>query len=195
MGPSKIGFPKGQYAVIVADPPWPYQQILGRGKRNEDTTRGGLPYTPMGIDEIATVPVASIAGPDSMLWLWTTNSHIHEALHVMEAWGFLYKTMATWPKTQFGLGYWLRGQTEHCLLGVKGNPRKRMIGPHGATGTAWSTLLPVSKRLAHSQKPGALMDMAEEMGEEPRIELFARSQRLGWESWGLEIPVAIQRKG
>lgn len=140
-------------------------------------------YPVMEDAAILAVPVQDFAAQDCQLWLWTTNSHIHLALHCLEAWGFTYKTMATWVKTQFGLGYWLRGQTEHALLGVRGKPRSRFINTkHGATGKAWSTVINAA-RSNHSEKPEAFLDMVEAMGEPPYLEMFARRQRLGWDVW------------
>ena len=174
-----------KYRTIIADPPWPYAQPLGRGKKAGVVARGGLPYSAMTIQSIAQMPIQRLADDDCQLWLWTTNSHIHEALHVIDAWGFTYKTMATWAKTQIGLGYWLRGQTEHCILAIKGHPRAKLTGPNGATGNAWSTLI-TAPRSDHSTKPQAFYDMAENIGESPRLELFARRLRLGWDAWGDE---------
>lgn len=185
-----------KYGTILADPPWPYEQELGRGKGEGDTTRGGLPYGAMTLEEIKALPVASIAEKDCMLFLWTTNSHIHEAFHVMEAWGFRYKTKTTWTKDRIGLGYWLRGRTEDLLLGVRGNPREKMTGPNGATGKSWSTWLGdrIIPRRKHSVKPRDACVMAEDVGGEPRIELFARERREGWDVWGAEAPIAIDRR-
>ena len=128
----------------------------------------------------------ALADNDCQLWLWTTNSHLHHAFHLLETWGFTYKTMATWCKSQFGLGYWLRGQTEHVLLGIKGHPRSRLTGPHGAIGSHHSTLI-MAPRTRHSEKPECFLDMVETISEPPRIELFARRGRLGWDVWGHEI--------
>lgn len=175
-----------KYKTIYADPPWLYKQKLGRGKAEGDSTRGGLPYTPLTSEQIANLPIQELADNDCMLFLWTTNSHIHDALHVMESWGFKYKTMITWVKNQFGLGYWFRGQTEHLLFGIRGNPRSKMQGPHGATGKALSTVL-VAKREEHSKKPSIVYKMIEDISEEPRLELFARARREGWSAWGDEV--------
>lgn len=174
-----------RYRTIMADPPWSYKQRLGRGNKDGDTAKGGLAYTTMTVEEIADVDVAALAEDNSICWLWTTNAHIHDALHVLDAWGFRYVTMATWIKRNFGLGYWLRGHTEHVLLGVKGRPRSKMIGSHGATGQAWSTLI-VAPRGRHSEKPQAALDLVEALGEPPRLELFARQKRMGWDVWGDE---------
>lgn len=175
-----------KYHTILADPPWPYKQVLGRGKKVGDSTRGGLSYKAMSLDDIKAIKVSEIAEEDCMLFLWSTNSHLHEAFHVIESWGFSYKTMVTWAKTQIGLGYWLRGQTEHLLIAVRGNPRAKMVGPHGTTGKSWSTLI-TSPRGEHSAKPQVFLDMIEDISEAPRIELFARARRLGWDVWGKEV--------
>lgn len=181
----------GKFRTILADPPWPYTQPLGRGTRAGQLARGGLPYQSLSIEEIQALPVGRLADVDCQCWLWTTNAHIHPALHTLECWGFEYKTMLTWAKPGIGLGYWLRGQTEHLLLGVKGHPRSKMIGPHGATGHAWSTLLSASGG-PHSQKPPASYDLVEAIGESPYLELFARTYHLGWEIWGDAVQSSIQ---
>lgn len=173
-----------KYKTILADPPWDYNQKLSSHK----TTRGGAiqHYSLMSLEEIKKFPVPDLLDKDAMFWLWVTNSFIHEGLHLLEFWGLQYKTMATWVKNIFGLGYWLRGQTEHILLGVKGKPRSKMRGPHGASGLGWSTII-YAKRTRHSEKPEGGYQMIEALGEAPRLELFARYKREGWDSWGDEI--------
>lgn len=170
-----------QYKTIVVDPPWPYHQQLAG-----EHVRGGIKYQVMTIGQIKAIDVLGLADSDCQLWLWTTNAHIHEALHCIDAWKFRYVTMCTWVKRSIGLGYWLRGQTEHVLLAIKGSPRTKLSGPHGATGSHWSTAI-ITSRTRHSEKPQAFYDMAEAMGEPPRLELFARRFRLGWESMGKEV--------
>ncbi len=155
------------------------------GERNKET-RGGLPYTTMTVEEIINLPIVSLADKDCQLFLWAPNAHVHNAFHVMENWGFEYKTIITWHKTQIGLGYWLRGRSEQLLFGVRGKPRAKMIGPHGATGKNWSTSI-TAPRGKHSEKPQIFIEMIEDVSEEPRIELFARVKRLGWGSIGLEV--------
>lgn len=184
-----------KYRTILCDPPWAYRQSLGRGKKAGHTTRGGLPYSPMTIEQLQSLPVGDLADQDCMLWLWATNSHLHEAFHLISAWGFEYKTCLTWGKRRIGLGYWLRGQSEHLLLGVKGNPRAGMTGPNGATGKSWSTFIEtddpegsyiIAENGKHSAKPQVFVDLIEDVSEPPRIELFSRGARLGWEAWGSE---------
>lgn len=177
-----------KYKTILADPPYPYRQKLDRA-----TTRGGLKYPTMTIEEIMRIQVQEWSDKDCQCWLWTTNSHLHDAFHILEAWGFRYITMATWVKTKMGLGYWLRGKTEHLLLGVRGSPRSKFIGPHGSSGYDWSTFMHAPPQ-GHSQKPQCSYDMIEALSEEPRLELFGRKYRLGWETWGDELGVKISTK-
>jgi hypothetical protein len=107
----------GPYRVIVADPPWPYE------KRDEDPShRGVLPYATASIADIMATDVTSIAHKDCILWMWVTNHHFREAFSILDAWGFEQKTILTWAKDKMGMGDWLRGQTEHCIMAVRGKP-------------------------------------------------------------------------
>jgi len=176
-----VNLPQGRFRTIVIDPPWKYKQRLASPK-----ARGGIAYPTLTVAQLKTLPVKQLADDDCQLWLWTTNAHHHDAFHLLEEWGFTHKTTATWVKTQIGLGFWLRGKTEHILLGVVGNPRERMIGLHGAMGLGNSTLI-MAPRRKHSQKPEAFYDMLDVISEPPRLEMFARRLRLGWTAWGNEV--------
>jgi N6-adenosine-specific RNA methylase IME4 len=169
---------RGPYRVLVADPPWPYE--IGRP---DPTGRATYPYPQMSIAEICAMPVTAIAAPDSILWLWTTNYHIRHALAVLDAWGFAHRTILTWAKDKIGNGYWLRGQTEHCLFAVRGKPL--------VTLTNESTLLHAPVR-GHSVKPTRFYDLVESLCPAPRYaDLFSRyrhSER--WDCHGDEAPPA-----
>lgn len=182
----------GGFGTILADPPWPYRQPLGRGKKNGEKARGGLPYESMSMDEILALPVRDVAADESMLFLWTTSSHLPYAFQVMARWGFTYKQAGAWVKVgktgkvQIGAGFWMRGAVEFFLLGVRGNPRTKFTGPHGASGLGTHNAI-LAPRKAHSAKPDGLHRIAESIGEGPRLELFARgAPRQGWVAWGKE---------
>lgn len=111
-----------------------------------------------------------------------------EALRLIEAWGFTYKSIAfQWVKQNrsgkgyfFGLGRWTRGNTEPCLIAVKGKPKRI---------SASVSQLVFSPLRRHSEKPDEVRDrIVELMGDLPRIELFARNTAPGWDSWGNEVP-------
>ena len=166
---------KGPYRVIVADPPWPYEL------RSEDPThRATHPYPQMSLEAICAVDVASLAHEDCVLWLWITNHHIlRQGARILDAWGFREKTILTWGKDRFGTGDWLRGQTEHCIMAVRGNPVIEL--------TNHSTLMFGPLR-ANSQKPDEFYPFIESLCPAPRYAyLFSRDERDRWDMHGDEV--------
>src|SRR5262249_7160715 len=130
--------------------------------------------------QICAERVADIAHADCILWLWTTNFYTRQAFEVLDSWGFEHKTILSWVKDKMGMGDWLRGQTEHCLLAVRGKPTVVL--------TNQTTVLPAPRR-AHSEKPDAFYELVETLCPAPRYaELWARSQREGWDGHGDEYP-------
>ena len=165
----------------MADPPWP-EYGGGRIKRGADKH-----YPLMSVIEIRKMAdmVDALCAPEGChLYLWTTNTYLSDALQIMSAWSFHYKTVITWAKDRIGLGQYFRGITEHCLFGVKGHLPYRL--KEDGTRAQGRTLIVEAKR-EHSQKPDALMDWAELVSYPPRIELFARRRRFGWDSWGGQV--------
>ena len=123
------------------------------------------------------VPVAE----NSILFLWATNPKLQEALEVLEAWGFEYKTNMVWVKDKIGVGYYFRGQHELLLVGIKGS-----MGVPEEQNRPASVLN--SDRTKHSEKPQEVYTLIEKMYPNRKyLELFARNKREGWESWGNEI--------
>jgi len=170
--------PSGPYRVITADPPW----LFAVRQHDPSHRAANAPYPPMAHDAICALPVAGLAHDDAVLWLWTTNHHLlcGEACDVVRAWGFRPVTLLTWGKPSFGCGERLRGQTEHCVLAVRGTPT--------LTLTNESTLLvaPVGE---HSEKPAAFYELVESLCPAPRyLELFARRSRPNWDVWGDQAP-------
>lgn len=176
MNAKPLPLPEGPFDVIVADPPWSYDN------RAEDAAhRAANPYPSMPISEICaywqTEGLESRAGTNCILWLWTTNAHMREAFSVLDAWGFTHKTILTWVKDRMGTGDWLRGRTEHCLLAVRGKPTVVL----GNQTTAIEGPL-----RQHSRKPDEFYRLVEELCPGSRLELFSRTEREGWTSHGAE---------
>ena len=166
------------YMTIVADPPWP-ERGAGQVKRGADRH-----YDLMSVAAIISMGewVQSLRSSHGChLYLWVTNNYLPEGLAVMKAWGFEYKTTITWAKDRIGIGQYFRGQTEHVLFGTFKTPAYR---ESIAGGRAQGTTLIQTTRQEHSAKPVALLDMAEVVSHPPRIELFTRVKRPGWEAWG-----------
>lgn len=165
--------PTGPFRVIIADPPWQYDV-----RKDDVTHRSNLPYPEMSIAQICALPVGDLAADDCILWLWTTNAHMRESYQVLDAWGFTSKTILTWAKQKFGAGHWLRGQTEHCHLAVRGNPTVVL--------TNQTTLLSAPAG-AHSAKPDAFYELVSALCPGSKVELFQRRQRDGFVGHGNAI--------
>jgi N6-adenosine-specific RNA methylase IME4 len=177
-----------RYQVIYADPPWKYNDRRCHGSAEKH-------YATMGIEELKKLSVGELVSDNCALFLWATYPCLIEALAVIEAWGFKYKTIAfQWVKTNkkngkyfFGIGHWTRSNTECCLLAVKGKPRP--------ISKSISQLI-VEPKGRHSEKPAIVREkIVELMGDVPRIELFARTQVQGWDTWGDECRQDVTLKG
>jgi len=171
-----------RYDVIYADPPW---NVRGGGRIKRGSDRH---YDLMRTEDIAAIPVADLAKDDCHLYLWVTNNFMPDGLGVMDAWGFRYVTMVTWPKPNMGLGQYFRGKTEHVLFGVRGMiPYKLDAGGKRCQGT---TLLPMEGFREHSRKPESMRKAIERVSLRPgmrALELFARRTVPRWDVWGDEV--------
>lgn len=170
------------YSTIVADPPWAYAegfptQSRSPGKWSGAVTTKPLPYSSMTLAEIESLPVASIAAPDARLFLWTTSRYLGAAFGVIDAWGCAYKQTLVWHKLDGNMGGSVAPcSAEFLLVAVWGKPP--------VLTKAASAVIAHAQAKQHSKKPAAFMDLVESVSPEPRVELFARSPRLGWDSWG-----------
>jgi N6-adenosine-specific RNA methylase IME4 len=165
------------YDVIVADPPWRYNFSVDNADKIERH------YATMTVEDICNLQVPS--NNNAVLYLWATAPKLKEALKVMEAWGFEYKTNAVWDKTWIGMGYWFRGQHELLLVGVKGK-----FSPPIASERVSSVI--VEKKGKHSQKPTCILDWIDQwFPTANKLEMFARRSRDGWDSHGEEIEGGI----
>lgn len=169
-----------RFRTIVADPPWTF----GAAATKADARKH---YDTMPLAEIQALPVADITAESAHLWLWGVNGLMEEAYSVVRAWGFKPLTLLTWCKSQPGVGYYLRNNTEHCILASRGEP----MVPETKAIASWF----IWPRGAHSAKPDAFYDLVEQVSPEPRLELFARRARFGWEYAGNESLSTVQIDG
>jgi N6-adenosine-specific RNA methylase IME4 len=170
---------RGPYRVITCDVPWPYEPD------DEDPAhRGAWPFPTMSLDEICALPVSSIMHENSILWFWTTNFHMRHAFKILDAWALhATPTMLTWAKDPMSTGHWLRGQTEHCILAVRGKPIVTLVNQ--------TTLLHAPVR-GHSVKPVEFYDLVESLCPAPRYaDLFSRYRHNSkWDCHGDQAPGA-----
>jgi N6-adenosine-specific RNA methylase IME4 len=188
-----VSLPPGPYDIIYADPPWFFSGGIRSSKKDENgsyrfytpDTTVGLRYDTQGEGWIASLPVASIAAADAVLFMWTTDAHLPVALRIIEAWDFTYKTVGfVWNKKERSgkqvcyYGKWTMKGTELCLLATRGKPHRFLVS-HKVRQ------LVEAERGGHSQKPDEVRRrIVELLGDRPRIELFARETAPGWDAWG-----------
>ena len=169
------------YAVIYCDPPWRYAGRQHAGAAKPSTGGAAMHYPTMGAQELAAMPVADIASKDALIFMWATSPVLDQAVALLSAWGFTYKTVAfVWYKQRTNPGYYTMSQCELCLVGKRG----KIPQPRGARNVRQFVDV---KRGRHSEKPADVADRIVEMfPHHKRIELFARTQRAGWDVWGNE---------
>ena len=177
------------YRVIYADPPWTFSTYSRKGKGRSAEAY----YDCLSLEEIKAVPVKQWAAKNCVLLLWTTDPLLEQALGVIRAWGFTYKTVGFhWAKLKrstareqytdqsffSGLGFWTRANPELCLLATRGNPHRRKANVQK---------LVISPRREHSRKPDEVYERIEALCEGPYLEVFARNAREGWYNTGVEV--------
>ena len=167
-----------QYPVILADPPWyfkVYDPVSGTARTPDNY------YPCMQTEEICAMSIAELATDDAVLFLWTTAPYLQESFRVIEAWGFRYATNIAWVKDKTGLGYYVRNQHELLLIATRGNI------PSPAPSRRPPSVIEAPRR-EHSRKPDETYKLIEAMYPAlPKIELFARTVRPGWDVWGNEV--------
>jgi N6-adenosine-specific RNA methylase IME4 len=168
----------------------------------------------MKLEDICALPVADLAAPDCALFLWVVQPQLPEAMKVIDSWGFKFRTVAfawikmpgSWvdpsqqysfleprAKPRMGLGYHSRSGMEQCWLAIRGKGYKRhghgvqqvFHSPESPDDPAEVLHSPVRE---HSRKPDEFAKRIVDLvgSQAKRVELFARTQRPGWEAWGAE---------
>lgn len=191
------------YSCVVADPPWKVAagRTIGDYVRAADGSQPfgvrnnaarPLAYPTMTVDEIAALPIP--AAPDAHLYLWTVNAYLPQAYAVVKAWGFTYSTTLVWAKRPMGggLGGAYGLATEYVIFARRGRlPTMTRIGRNW-----WDWKRPYDERgkPRHSAKPTEFYELVERVSPGPRIDMFARALRPGWDVWGNEVTTASCEK-
>lgn len=170
----------GAYSLIMADPPWSFRTYSPKGWGKSAQKH----YAVMTMVDIAALPVASLAAPDCLVWLWGTAPMLDQQIDILKGWGARYISHGVWCKTTgsgglaFGTGYSFRNAHENIILGAFGRPKI-------ASRSVRSVLMaPVRE---HSRKPDVAYVAARQMMPHGRaIDLFSRETRDGWDAWGGE---------
>ena len=168
--------PADKYRIIYADPPWRYDADFMDKYGHAESH-----YKTMTIDELCDLPIADLTQPDAVLFLWVTSPKLEYAFDIIKAWGFKYKTSFIWDKVGHNFGYYNSVRHEFLLIAGKGSstPDEKKL---------YDSVVTIEKSKIHSEKPEyfrEIIDFLYPVGN--RIELFARSQHEGWDSWGAEV--------
>ena len=189
---------KPPYKIIYSDPPWPFAtwSHIGLAGDHNQKNRGqrsrAAPYQTLSHEDIYSLPVEKWADKDCVLFLWVVQTQLPEAMETIKRWGFVFKTVAfSWfkgnnlplfpddTKTTMGCGYWTRAAFEQCWLATRGKPSRLNADVRQVI---------IEPRREHSRKPDEIADRIVRLcGDVPRLEMFARTRRPGWDSWGNEV--------
>jgi N6-adenosine-specific RNA methylase IME4 len=168
-----------KYQIIVIDPPWPIKKLTRKARPKQTT----MDYTTMSLEQIRQLPINTLADEKCLCFLWTTQKYLFDSKSILERWGFHHLLTMVWEKT-YGRSagmplYGFRWNAEFILVGYKSKPKlwpKRKLIP----------AVFAAENIKHSQKPDKFYQLIEPLGN-PRIDLFARQKRQGWDVWGNEV--------
>jgi len=181
------GLGAGKYRTILIDPPWRMQDFAYK-KVNEGQK---LEYNTMSLEEIKALPISTLAAENCDLFCWTTQTFLPDTFEIIKAWGFKYHITLTWDKgsglTMFGF----QRRTEFCLYAYKGKLGIEREGKAIPTKIEDIPDLFTEKSKMHSRKPLILYKYIEMKTNPPRLEIFARSKRAGWDVWGNQAPKSV----
>ena len=188
---SLAGFARGRrFSTILADPPWRFENRTGKMAPEH---RRLARYETMTLADICGLPVEGVAADTAHLYMWTPNALLPEALQVMAAWGFSYKSNLIWHKIRKdggsdgrGVGFYFRNVTEMILFGVRGKNARTL-----APGRRQVNMIETRKR-EHSRKPDEQYELIEACSPGPYLELFARGERPRWSVWGNQADQAYE---
>ncbi len=176
-----------KYQIIYADPPWDYKgQTQHTGKGGQGSGSSDKHYSTLKLAQLKMLDIDSIVDKDCLLFMWSTNPHLDQAIELMKSWGFQWATVGfVWNKERVNPGFYTMSQCELCLIGKRGKiPR-----PRGARNIRQFV---TSLREAHSAKPDEIRKRIEEMFPyQNKVELFARNAFPGWDVWGDEVSSTV----
>lgn len=189
-----------RYRTIVADPPWDIAwngatsiRMGGGGRKLRPSTIHAMPYQTMTLDAICAIDVASLAAPDSLLFMWATRKVFREgdAAKVARAWGFKPCGEVIWGLRNPGLGGAIGNDHEPILIARRGTATIDHVSPVGVA--FWRQPYSSTGKI-HSAKPDGFMDFVEQVSPGPYLEMFARRARFGWDYWGDESLSTVEGK-
>lgn len=179
-----------KYQIIYADPPWKFGNRMYSSNKNDHHREITRAYPVMTTENLRELPISNICEENCVCFMWVADAFIPDAISIMDAWGFKYKTVAfVWLKKELSgkqtcyMGQWTCKGMELVLLGTKGKMTQYL-----KSRKVRQIQEALRERTIHSRKPNLIRERIVEMfGNLPRIELFAREKTPGWDVWGNEV--------
>lgn len=172
----KLATIEGKYQTIVIDPPWPMEFV----QLNNRPAQVVMPYPVMSLEEIKVLPINDMAYKDCNLFLWTTHRFLPDSFDLLREWGFEYHVCLTWDKTNGRAMFGFNRQSEFCLYAHKGRITVNQRGKYIPT-------VFTEKLREHSRKPEVFYDLLRTNTPAPRLDMFSREKRDGFDQWGNEV--------
>lgn len=174
--------PTKEYKTVVVDPPWtPSLHATNRRRFTKDKAGPQKHYNTMSLEQIKLIkPNLSV---QSHLYIWVLTQHIDWGYELAKSWDSEVTTMFTWCKPGLGVGRF-QCNTEHVLVCRKGNRVGNPFGFGGQVSAATNGTWFNWPRGSHSQKPKEFFDIVEKISPGPFLEMYARQERTGWDSFG-----------
>lgn len=170
-----VPLPPDKYSVIVIDPPWPMEKI----QRDVRPNQVGFDYPTMTEAELDALPLGSLAATDCHLFVWATQKFLPQALRHVESWGFRYVCLFVWRKSGGPQPYGLpQYNCEFVVYARRGTP---VFVDTKAFNCCFD-----GPRREHSRKPDEFFETVARVADGARLEMFARTSREGWTSYGNE---------
>ena len=179
------------YEILYCDPPWDYKGQTQHGGKGKSNTGGALNHYPtMKLPQLKKLKpmIETLCSPNCLLFMWSSSPHLDQAIDLMKHWGFKWATVGfVWDKTRVNPSFYTMSQVELCLIGKRG----KIPTPRGKRNIRQYLQHPREK---HSKKPEEARKRIELMfPDQNKIELFARQEVEGWDSWGNEIQLRVDR--
>lgn len=175
--PSQDKMVEKKYKTIVIDPPWPLTFVQRKVRPNQTS----MPYPTMSLKDIENLNISNIADENCKLFVWTTQRYLPDTLNIVKSWGFKYHLVLTWDKSSGMTMFGFHRRTEFVIFAYKGN-----LGSIGKKGKAIPSIF-MEKAREHSRKPEIFQDFIDLNFDSPKLEMFARRKREGWDVWGNEV--------
>lgn len=186
--------PTDTYTVIYADPPWKYRDSKQIGELAHHYASAERHYPTLSIEELCELgdqngrSIKRLAADNSVLFLWATTPMLEDAFKVINAWGFTYKSFIVWDKKRGNFGHYVAVSHENLLIAVRGSCTPQTKKLHNSVQR-------IKRSKKHSEKPEEFRRIIDSMYPRgKRIELFARKKTPGWDAWGNEETLGMDRR-